>query len=218
MSNGNQPDAGSSARELPETQGRGRESQSPESLEPIHESATIHHPIHEDATILGGPGIQAAQADQSAAGGGLGSITDPSEFRRAVLEIGLATEDELDGLTADVPASAGVLGLARALQKAGKLTAYQAAALYQRKSRGLLDRQLPDPRQAGRRRHGRGLQGPTPPARTRRGLEDPPALVRPRSHRRLRGSSGKSRRPASSSTPTSSPRSTPTRIGASISW
>ncbi len=138
MSSGNQPDAGSSARERPETQGRGRETQSPESLEPIHESATIHQPIHEDATILGGPRIQAAEADQSAAGSGLGSITDPSEFRRAVLEFGLATEDELDGLTADVPASAGVLGLARALQKAGKLTAYQAAALYQRKSRGLL--------------------------------------------------------------------------------
>ncbi len=128
MSNGNQPDAGSSPREIPETQGPDRESQSPESLEPIHESATI----------LGGPGIQAAEADQSAAGGGSGSITDPSEFRRAVLEIGLATEDELVGLTADVLASAGVLGLARALQKAGKLTAYQAAALYQRKSRGLL--------------------------------------------------------------------------------
>ncbi len=138
MSNGNQPDAGSSARELPETQLRGRESPSPESLEPIHESATIHRPIHGDAMVLGGPGNQAALADQSAADGDSGSITDPSEFRRAVLEIGLATEDELDGLIADVPASAGVLGLARALQKAGKLTAYQAAALYQRKSRGLL--------------------------------------------------------------------------------
>ncbi len=138
MSNGNQPDADSSGRELPETQWRGREPQSPESLEPIHESETVHQPTPEDAAILGGPGTQAAEADQSAAGGGLGSITDPSEFRRAVLEIGLATLDELDGLTADVPASAGVLGLARALQKAGKLTAYQAAALYQRKSRGLL--------------------------------------------------------------------------------
>ncbi len=138
MSNGNQPDAGSSAQELPEERSRGQESQSPESLEGIHESATIHRPIHEDATILGEPGIQATLADQSTAGGGLGSITDPSEFRRAVLEIGLATEEELDGLSASVPADAGVLGLARALQKAGKLTAYQAAALYQRKSRGLL--------------------------------------------------------------------------------
>ncbi len=138
MSNGNQPDADSSARELPEAQRRDREPQRSESLEPIHENPTIHHPVHEAATILGGPGVQGAEADRSAAGGGLDSITDPSEFRRAVLEIGLATEDELDGLAAEVPASAGVLGLARVLQEAGKLTAYQAAALYQRKSRGLL--------------------------------------------------------------------------------
>ena len=47
-------------------------------------------------------------------------------------------EEELDALAAGVPESEGILGLARALQKSGRLTAYQAAALYQGKSRGLL--------------------------------------------------------------------------------
>ena len=42
----------------------------------------------------------------------------------------------LDAFAVD-PAE-GVRGLSRALIKAGKLTAYQAAAVYQRKSRGLL--------------------------------------------------------------------------------
>ena len=61
-----------------------------------------------------------------------------AEFRRALIEIGLIEETELDALAAAVPESQGVLGLSRVLQQAGRLTRYQAAALYQRKSRGLL--------------------------------------------------------------------------------
>ncbi len=52
------------------------------------------------------------------------------------MEIGLVGADELEALAAG--SSDGVLGLSRALVQAGKLTPYQAAAVYQRKSRGLL--------------------------------------------------------------------------------
>ncbi len=48
----------------------------------------------------------------------------------------MITDSELKSFDAD--RSEGVLGLSRALVKAGKLTAYQAAAVYQRKARGLL--------------------------------------------------------------------------------
>ena len=53
-----------------------------------------------------------------------------------MIEIGLIDEAELESYAAD--SAEGVLGLSRALVKAGKLTAYQAAAVYQKKSRGLL--------------------------------------------------------------------------------
>ena len=57
-------------------------------------------------------------------------------FSRDLIEIGLLDQAELDGFAAD--SAEGVLGLSRALIKAGKLTSYQAAAVYQQKSRGLL--------------------------------------------------------------------------------
>ncbi len=58
------------------------------------------------------------------------------EFAAALLEIGLIDSAELKRYGAD--SSIGVLGLSRRLVKAGLLTAYQAAAIYQKKSRGLL--------------------------------------------------------------------------------
>ena len=95
--------------------------------------------IHEDATIIGGPGAAGfVAADRPGAGDGPAPAPDLDSFRRALVEIEVIDEAELDTLAAGVPASEGILGLARALQKAGRLTAYQAAALYQRKSRGLL--------------------------------------------------------------------------------
>ncbi len=63
-------------------------------------------------------------------------IADFAEFSRALVEIGLIDAEGLDAFAVD-PAEGG-RGLSRALIKAGKLTAYQAAAVYQRKSRGLL--------------------------------------------------------------------------------
>ncbi len=92
--------------------------------------------IHEDATILGGLDVQrpgSPSTDDRATG-----VADLAEFRRAVIDIGLIDETELETLASTIPGSEGVLGLARVLQQAGRLTRYQAAALYQRKSRGLL--------------------------------------------------------------------------------
>ena len=58
------------------------------------------------------------------------------EFADALVEIGLIDAAARERYAAD-PAE-GVLGLSRALVKAGWLTSYQAAAVFQRKSRGLL--------------------------------------------------------------------------------
>jgi serine/threonine protein kinase len=58
------------------------------------------------------------------------------EFAAALTEIGLIDAAELEPFAVD--SAEGVLGLSRALVKAGKLTPYQAAAIYQKKSRGLL--------------------------------------------------------------------------------
>jgi serine/threonine protein kinase/tetratricopeptide (TPR) repeat protein len=72
---------------------------------------------------------------------GRGAVSDSKfatleEFSRALVEIGLVTSTELKRVAAE--SSGGVLPLSRALVKAGKLTAYQAAAVYQKKSRGLV--------------------------------------------------------------------------------
>jgi len=64
------------------------------------------------------------------------AVADFDEFSRALVEIGLIGDEELRTFAAGC--SEGVLGLSRALVKAGKLTPYQAAAVYQKKSRGLL--------------------------------------------------------------------------------
>jgi hypothetical protein len=55
---------------------------------------------------------------------------------RALVELNLLDEAGLRVFTDDPPA--GVLGLSSALAKAGKVTAYQAAALYQKKGRDQL--------------------------------------------------------------------------------
>ncbi len=67
---------------------------------------------------------------------GSGGVASYHEFAAALIEIGLIDAAELERFAAD--SAEGVLGLSRALVKAGKLTPYQAAAVYQKKSRGLL--------------------------------------------------------------------------------
>ncbi|MHB1562235.1 MAG: hypothetical protein ACYC61_32720, partial [Isosphaeraceae bacterium] len=63
---------------------------------------------------------------------------DLSEFRRALLDLGIVAPHELDALAAEILESEGVPGLARVLQQAGRLTPDQAAALEQGRGRGLL--------------------------------------------------------------------------------
>ena len=82
-------------------------------------------PIHEEATILGDLDVQ--RPDASTADDRATSVADLAEFRAALIEIGLFDETELDALASAVPESEGVLGLARILQQAGRLTRYQAA-------------------------------------------------------------------------------------------
>ena len=94
-------------------------------------------PVHDTVTIApGASGL--APSDHPRANDPITAPVGLDEFRRALVDIEVIPADELEILASGVPQSDGVLGLARALQKAGRLTAYQAAALYQRKSRGLL--------------------------------------------------------------------------------
>jgi Protein kinase domain len=65
-----------------------------------------------------------------------GGVASYREFAAALIEIGLLDAALLERFAAD--SSEGVIGLSRALVKARKLTPYQAAAVYQKKSRGLL--------------------------------------------------------------------------------
>ena len=73
------------------------------------------------------------QASERPESGGLASYR---EFARTLIEIGLIEAVELGKIAVQSPRE--VLGLSRVLVKAGKLTPYQAAAVYQKKSRGLL--------------------------------------------------------------------------------
>jgi eukaryotic-like serine/threonine-protein kinase len=87
------------------------------------------------ATLLGFP------PTGSGSGQGTGSARpaappDLDRFKRAVLELGLIRDEEFDRFVAG--ALGGVQGLAKALVRAGKLTPYQAAALSQGKTRGLV--------------------------------------------------------------------------------
>jgi serine/threonine protein kinase len=74
-----------------------------------------------------------SQASERPESAGLASYR---EFARTLIEIGLIEAVELGKIAVQSPKE--VLGLSRALVKAGKLTPYQAAAVYQKKSRGLL--------------------------------------------------------------------------------
>ncbi len=65
-----------------------------------------------------------------------GAVADLAEFQQTLIELGLISGTELRAF--EVDASLGVLGLARSLVRAGRLTPYQSAAIYQKKSRGLL--------------------------------------------------------------------------------
>ncbi len=99
----------------------------------------VPDPIHETATIGGAPGApDSALPDPPRADDGTAAPVSLEEFQRTLVDIEIVGAEELEILAAGVPASEGILGLARALQRAGRLTAYQAAALYQRKTRGLL--------------------------------------------------------------------------------
>jgi serine/threonine protein kinase len=93
----------------------------------VHESETVAHARHADFETMT---RQENSSPESA------PVADLAEFSRLLVEIGLISDQELKTFAALSPE--GVLGLSRALVKAGKLTAYQAAAIYQKKSRGLL--------------------------------------------------------------------------------
>jgi serine/threonine protein kinase len=94
----------------------------------IRDAATVA-PSRQDQDVGGKQG----DAENRSSAAGFSSL---AEFSRDLVDIGLIDQAELDGFAAD--SAEGVLGLSRALIKAGKLTSYQAAAVYQQKSRGLL--------------------------------------------------------------------------------
>jgi serine/threonine protein kinase/tetratricopeptide (TPR) repeat protein len=129
MLSGNQTEGGSPGREQRETEWAGAKA---------GETEPRRGGLHEDATILGDRGAEPAVAASPAGDAAGATVADLEEFRRALLEIGLVAEDELARFAAAAPPDEGVLGLARTLVTAGKLTAYQSAALYQRKGRGLV--------------------------------------------------------------------------------
>jgi eukaryotic-like serine/threonine-protein kinase len=93
----------------------------------VHDSETI---VQGSDPNLGGAHHAAGDPPRPVA------VTQLDEFSRALVEIGLIDATELEFFAADF--AEGVLGLSRALVKAGKLTPYQAAAVYQKKSHGLL--------------------------------------------------------------------------------
>jgi tetratricopeptide (TPR) repeat protein len=94
---------------------------------------------HDIETVVGSREAAAVPIDGAAPGGAAAdSVANLDQFRRTLIDLGLSTADELGAFEVD-PAS-GVLGLAQALVRAGRLTPYQSAAIYQKKSRGLLVR------------------------------------------------------------------------------
>src|SRR5438046_7549 len=114
MPSASQPDGGSPARDFPETRWRDRESDGPDRVQPIHESETI----------IGEPDAHPATPPPTA----IGSlrVADREEFLQSLVANGLIGAQELVALATEVSPAEGVLGLARVLQGAGKLTAYQA--------------------------------------------------------------------------------------------
>jgi len=87
--------------------------------------------IHEKETVQGDLDRTSGEAPSAD-----GQVADVDEFKRVLVELGLLGSEELGAF--EVELSSDVLGLARALVRGGRLTPYQSAAIYQRKSRGLL--------------------------------------------------------------------------------
>jgi serine/threonine protein kinase len=98
------------------------------------EPTRLGHPIEDQKTILG-EGLGAGQPDVGARTVGQGATIDLSEFKRVTVETGLLDARQLERIATEAPGE--VLALARALVKAGMLTAYQAAAVNQGKIKGL---------------------------------------------------------------------------------
>jgi len=93
--------------------------------------------VHENQTVIPGRDPDLGGTHDAAGGSPIpAGVATLEEFARSLVEIGLIDEAELEFYAAD--SAEGVLGLSRALVTAGKLTPYQAAAIYQKKSRGLL--------------------------------------------------------------------------------
>ena len=93
--------------------------------------------VHESETLIQGLDAALSGANDLTSGSPTpAGVASLDEFSRALVEIGLIDEAELASFAAD--SAQGVLALSRTLVKAGKVTAYQAAATYQKKSRGLL--------------------------------------------------------------------------------
>jgi serine/threonine protein kinase len=127
MPTGDQAKGGSPFRDLPETQIAGGGSGGSDPRRPVHDRETIMD--GRDSDLPGA--LRLSEAEPAPA-----LVTDPDQFARALVEVGLVDAQELKALMAG-PFD-GVLGLAQRLVNAGKLTAYQSAAVYQGKSRGLL--------------------------------------------------------------------------------
>ena len=95
--------------------------------QPAFLAETVVHRSDADS----GPTPAAASDGPAPAG-----VANLDEFGQSLVEIGLIDAAELARHAAD--SAQGVVALSGALVKAGKLTPYQAAAVYQKKSRGLL--------------------------------------------------------------------------------
>jgi serine/threonine protein kinase/tetratricopeptide (TPR) repeat protein len=92
---------------------------------------------HHAETVVAGPrAASTSTAPLRPQAAATGSVADLDEFQGVLIELGLITSGELAAFQVDP--SAGVLGLAQALARCGRLTPYQSAAIYQKKSRGLL--------------------------------------------------------------------------------
>jgi serine/threonine protein kinase/WD40 repeat protein len=93
--------------------------------------------VHETETVIQGLWVQVDGGSSAMSG-----LPEPEpaanigEFSRALIDLGLIEAEDLETF---VDASKdGVLSLSRALVNAGRLTPYQAAAIYRKQSRGLL--------------------------------------------------------------------------------
>ncbi len=109
----------------------------PTGNEPTGAGADPTRDVHENVTVVRSRDVDLEPADRPEdASRASEEVADLAEFSHSLVEIGLISDEELQTFAAS--SAEGVLGLSRALVKAGKLTPYQAAAVYQGKSRGLL--------------------------------------------------------------------------------